>query len=122
MPILTNDERETIITFDETNANGIVFTYSKTWQKHLEKKLGLKPIYDNGHGGKEYHVPKKRIRMPTVPRELSPEQREKLGQRLREARLQKSPNRSGNNVTTMKSQGEKSSEGKITTRQKKESK
>jgi hypothetical protein len=25
----------------------------KTWQRHLEKKLGLKPVMDNGFGGKE---------------------------------------------------------------------
>jgi hypothetical protein len=39
----------------------------KTWQRHLEKKLGLKPVMDNGFGGKEYKIEKKRIRPPRAP-------------------------------------------------------
>ena len=119
---LSNEERETIITFDETPNDAIILTHNKSWQKHIEQRLEIKPTMVNGYGGKEYQVPKKRIRMPLAPRKLSAEQRKKLGQRLSEARLQKSPNSSGNNVTTMKSQGEKSSEGKTTARQKKETK
>jgi hypothetical protein len=30
----------------------------------MEKKLGLKPVMDNGFGGKEYEIEKKRIRPP----------------------------------------------------------
>ena len=111
--ILTNEERETIITFDETPADAVVFTYNKKWQRRLEQKLGIKPIFNNGYGGREYHIPKKRIPMPRAPRKLSPEQREKLANRLRQARHQKSPNRLGNNVTIRKSQREKVSEGKV---------
>ena len=66
---LANDERETIITFDETPADAIVFTYSKSWQKHIEGKLGIRGT-PNGFGGKEYRIPKGRIRMPMV-RKLS---------------------------------------------------
>ena len=87
---LSNEEKETIITFDETPADAVIFTYNRKWQTHLEKKLGLKPIMDNGYGGKEYHIPKGRIPLPRVPRKLSPEQREKLVERLRVNRHQKS--------------------------------
>ena len=55
---LSNEERETIITFDETPADSIVFTYNRAWQRQMEK-LGIKPKSNNGFGGKEYHVPKK---------------------------------------------------------------
>lgn len=116
---LSLDERETIITFDETPADAVIFTYNKKWQSRLEQKLGIKPTFNNGYGGREYHIPKKRIPMPRVPRKLSPEQREKLANRLREARHQKSSNSSGNNVTIRKSQREKVSEGKVIARQKK---
>ena len=92
---LSNEEKETIITFDETPADAVIFTYNKRWQTHLEKKLGLKPIFNNGYGGKEYHIPKKRISLPRTLRKLSPEQRKKMGERLQKARHQKSPNLSG---------------------------
>ena len=117
--ILTNDERETIITFDETPCDAIIFTYNKAWQRRLEQKLGIKPTFNNGYGGREYHIPKKRIPMPRVPRKLSPEQGEKLANRLRQARHQKSSNSLGNNATIRKSRREKVSEGKEIARQKK---
>ena len=116
---LTNEERETVISFDETPADAVIFTYSHKWKTHLEKKLGLKAVWDNGHGGKEYKIPKKRIPMPRAPRNLSKEQRQKLAERLREARHQKSPNSLGNNTAIRKSQGEKVSKGKVINRQKK---
>jgi hypothetical protein len=87
---MTLDERETIITFDETPADAIIFTYNKTWQIQMEKKLGIKPSWDNGFGGKEYRIPKKRIRMPQAPKKLSPEQKEKLARQLSRGRHEKS--------------------------------
>lgn len=63
-----------------------MFTYNKAWQKHLEKKLGLKPTMNNGFGGKEYEVDKKRIRPPRAPVRLSIEARAKLANRLRQSR------------------------------------
>ena len=89
---LSNEERETLISFDETPADAVIFTYNKRWQKHLEQRLGLKPVFNNGFGGKEYHIPKSRIPIPRVPRKLSAEQRQKTGERLHRARQQKSPN------------------------------
>ena len=92
---LSNEEKETIITFDETPADAVIFTYNKRWQTHLEKRLGLKPTMNNGYGGKEYHIAKKRIPLPRAPKKLSPEQRKKMGEILQKARQQKSPNLSG---------------------------
>jgi hypothetical protein len=91
MPRLTNDEKETLISFDETPNDALIFTYSPKWQKHLETRLGLKPVMDNGFGGKEYHLPKSRVRLPQAHRTLSAEQRQKLGERLARARQRKSP-------------------------------
>ena len=111
---LSNEDKETVIRFDETPGKGVIFTYNKTWQSHLEKKLGLKPVWENGYGGKEYEIDKKRIPMPRAPRKLSLEQRKKLGERLSKARSLKSPNPLGNHVTIGKSGGEKISVGKAT--------
>jgi hypothetical protein len=87
---LTNEEKETLISFDETTAPAIIFTYNKRWQAHLENRLGLKPIRDNGFGGREYELPKSRIGKPHAPRKMTTAQRESAGKRLREARTKKS--------------------------------
>ena len=105
MSVLTSEERETLISFDETPSDAVIFTYNKAWQAHLENRLGLKATMDNGYGGKEYRVPKKRIRMPLVPRRLSAEQRQELGERLKKARQQKLSDFPSDNVITMKSRG-----------------
>ena len=83
---LLNDERETIICFNETPEPAHIFTYNKRWQKHLEDKLKLKPTYTNKDGGKEYDIDKKRIPMPRVPRKLTAEARKNLVIRLGNAR------------------------------------
>lgn len=93
---LSNEQKETIITFDETPADAQIFTYSRTWQKQIEKKLGIQPTFNNGFGGREYHIPKKRIRMPQPPRIYSPEQRQKMAKRLAARRPQKPLIRAGN--------------------------
>ncbi len=79
-------EQETIINFNKAEDTAHIFTYEKTWQQHLEKRLGLKPTMDNGFGGKEYEMDKKRIRPPRAPLRLSPEARAKLAERLRQSR------------------------------------
>jgi len=75
-------EQETIITFNKAEDMAHIFTYEKTWQKHLEKNLSLKPFMDNGFGGKEYELPKTRIKPPRAPRKLSPSAKKKLAERL----------------------------------------
>jgi len=79
---LTSYEQETIINFNKAEDVAYIFTYEKTWQQHLEKKLGLKPVMDNGFGGKEYEMPKSRIKLPRAPRKLSDSARKKLAERL----------------------------------------
>ena len=79
-------EQETIINFNKAEKTGYIFTYEATWKKHLEQKLGLKPIYKNGHGGREYEIDKSRIRMPQAKRKYSKTQLKNLKTRLAEAR------------------------------------
>ena len=64
-----------------------IFTYEKTWQKHLEGRLGLKPVMDNGFGGKEYELPKTMIKPPRAPRTLSDSAKKRLAERLRQKRV-----------------------------------
>ena len=79
---LSNYEQETIINFNKDEAIAHIFTYEKTWQQHLEKRLGLRPTMDNGFGGKGYEINKKRIKPPRAPRRLSNSAKKKLGERL----------------------------------------
>lgn len=81
---LTNHERETIINFNEAEDKASIFTHNKAWQRHLEHKLRLKCIMNNGCGGKEYEIDKKRIPMPRMPRRLSAETKERLAKNLRQ--------------------------------------
>jgi len=77
-------EQETVINFDKAEDTAYIFTYEKTWQKHLEVRLGLKPVMDNGFGGREYAIEKKRIRPPRAPVRLSVEARAKLAKRMKD--------------------------------------
>jgi hypothetical protein len=86
MTRLTGQEKETIICFNEQDDTAAIFTYNKAWQKHLEVKLGLKPTMNNGFGGKEYELPKKRIRPPRAPKKLSAEVKERLSANLKNTR------------------------------------
>ena len=83
---LTSYEQETIINFNKAEDIAYIFTYEKTWQQHLEGRLGLKPVMDNGFGGKEYRIDKKRIPMPRVPRKLSAEVKAQRAKQLADAR------------------------------------
>ncbi len=80
---LSLQEQETIIVFNGCDKEAAIFTYDRSWQRRLEGKLGLKPIMDNGFGGKEYEISKKRIRPPLAPRKMSAEAKKKLQQRAR---------------------------------------
>ena len=79
-------EQETIINFNKDEEMASIFTYEGTWQAHLEKKLGLKPIMDNGFGGREYLIPKKRIPKPRSPRQISAAQKKAMVERLAKQR------------------------------------
>ena len=75
-------EQETIINFNKEENIAYIFTYEKTWQKHLEQRLGLKPVMDNGFGGKEYQLPKGLIPMPRAKRQYSEQTKKKMAERL----------------------------------------
>jgi hypothetical protein len=49
---------------------------------HLEGKLGLRPVMDNGFGGKEYILSKSRMKPPRAPRKLTGFAEKKLAERL----------------------------------------
>ena len=104
-------EQETIINFNKAEDTASIFTYEKTWQKHLERKLGLKPVMDNGFGGKEYEIEKKRIRPPRATVRLSAEARAKLIKRMKRM-PQKRVFPSKTTAATAKSDKEKQIEGK----------
>ena len=104
-------EQETIINFNKAEDTASIFTYGKTWQKHLERKLGLKPVMDNGFGGKEYEIEKKRIRPPRATVRLSAEARAKLIRRMKRM-PQKRVFPSKTTAATAKSDKEKQIEGK----------
>ena len=79
-------EQETIINFNKEESIAYVFTYEKTWQRHLERRLGLKPTMNNGHGGKEYQLPKSSIPMPRAKRRYSEQTKKKMAARLARVR------------------------------------
>jgi len=106
MANLTSEEQETVITFDESPGKAIIFTFNKSWQRHLEKNLGLVAEYDNGYGGREYLIDKGRIKPPRAPRKLSAEQKKKAGERLQKYR-QNPPNSSKSHLIQGKSGGRK---------------
>ena len=84
---LTSYEQETIINFNKAEDMAYIFTYEKTWQQHLEKKLGIKPTEVNGFGGRSYEVPKKMIKPPRAPRKLSDSAKTILVERLHRNRI-----------------------------------
>jgi hypothetical protein len=88
---LTDYERETIVNFNREESIAHIFTYEKTWQKHLELRLGLKPVLDNGYGGREYQLPKALITPPRAKRQYSQETRQKLVARLARMRGKQKP-------------------------------
>ena len=103
--MLTKEEMETTMNYDENSPNADVLTYNKALQRRIETRVGINPYLNNGFGGRLYTIPKKLITI-RIPRKMSAEQRKKAGERLAQAR-QKSPNPSKSHITKGKSQGEK---------------
>ncbi len=79
---LTGYEQETIIVFNKEVKIFYISTSEHKWQKDLEKKLGLKPVTDNGYGGREYQLDKKLMKPPRAPRRLSNSAKKELAERL----------------------------------------
>ena len=85
--VLNKYEQETTINFNEAGNIANIFTYNKTWQRHLESRLGLKPLYINSYGGREYELPKNRIKPPRAPKKLSASTKKKLIENLRRTHI-----------------------------------
>jgi hypothetical protein len=103
---LSLHEQETIINFNKAEDIAYIFTYEKTWIKHLEKNLGLKPVKDNGFGGKEYEIDKRRIKMPRAPRHLSANHKAKLAKNLAAGQARKGPSAVTKPIVQVKSAGQ----------------
>ena len=86
---ITNYEKETIINFNAAEDMASVYTHDTGWQRHLEEKLGLKPIAENSHGGKEYQIDKHRIPRPRAKIQLSAEEKQRRADKLRQIRSSK---------------------------------
>lgn len=82
---LTREEKETIINFNEGEPMVNVFTYNKRWQRRM-KEMGIEPIRIEGQA-KEYGFPKKWLRLPVKPRQLTLDERERRRKSLKLARL-----------------------------------
>jgi len=76
---LTNEEKETVIRFDEAGLMAVVYTNNSTWKNKLAKLASERPaevcfMEEDGWGGVTYEVPKKWLRLQ-APIVLSEEQR-----------------------------------------------
>ena len=78
-------EQETIIIWNRAEDSAFIFTYEPTWQKHLAT-LGCRLVSDNGCGGKEYEIDKRRIPKPRAKRKMGEEQRAASSERFRKLR------------------------------------
>ena len=87
-PVL--EERETIITFDESNAPAAIFTYNPAFIRKLDKLFEERPDdvsfiraeSINGVELREYHVPKKWIKV-NASRILTEEQKQQYRERFK---------------------------------------
>ena len=81
--LLTRYELETVINFNKAEDEATLFTYEPTWQRHIEKRMGIQPYLVNDFGGKSYKMPKSRIGKPRAFRTgkkkiMTPELKAKL--------------------------------------------
>ena len=82
---VTQDEKETIITFNEADPVVNVFTYDQRWQRRMAE-MGIAPIRTEGQA-KEYEFPKKSLRLPAKPRQLTPAEVESRRKSIKLAQL-----------------------------------
>ena len=85
MASITLYERETIINYNDAEDEADVYTHDKALQRHIEKKLGIKPYFKRGIT-RGYKLPKMWLRYPQKPsekrREASRNALEKRGGRI----------------------------------------
>jgi len=72
---VTREEKETIINFNEGDPMVNVFTCNERWQRRM-KQMGIEPIRTEGKAG-EYEFPKKWLRLPVKPPQLTQEERQR---------------------------------------------
>jgi hypothetical protein len=82
---LTPEEKETIINFNEAEPMVNVFTYNQRWQRRMAQ-IGINPIRTEGNA-REYEFPKKWLRLPIKPRQLTAAEQESRQKSLKLARL-----------------------------------
>jgi len=82
---LTREEKETLINFNEGDSKVNVFTYNERWQRRM-KEMGIEPIRTEGKA-KEYDFPKKWLRLPVKPPQLTQHERQRRGKSLKSAQL-----------------------------------
>ena len=79
---LTKQEQETIINFNQAEGVAYIYTCSKSWIRHMEKVLGLKPTTIYNPCRRAYECPKAWIKKPRKPRQMSETQKQELRLRL----------------------------------------
>ena len=84
--MLTREEKETIILWNEADDEVDIFTYNKKLIKILEQ-AGVKCISENDEGGKRFLITKDwvKIRKPTK-RQYSEEERKKKSEHMKRIR------------------------------------
>ena len=88
---LSKAELETIIRFDETNEPAEIYTNNKSWMRHCEEILGLKPEKTNFPRGKTYLLPKKWLKKPRKPKKRTAAQVEAFKKMQAKCPIQKKP-------------------------------
>lgn len=84
---LTNEEKETIIVYNEKDRTASVFTYRASLQRQLDSLCVDRPedvrkIKETAEGAKEYKIPKKWVKI-RASRILSEEQRLEMSERMK---------------------------------------
>lgn len=84
---LTNEEKETIIVYNEKDRTASVFTYRPSLQRQLDGLCVDRPEYvrkikETSEGAKEYEIPKKWVKI-RANRILSDEQRLEMSERMK---------------------------------------
>ena len=78
--ILSREEKETQVNFNEAEPTAHIYTCSRAWITHL-KKLGLVPeSEDTSQPYAEFALPKAWVRKPSRPKNLSAARRQQLSE------------------------------------------
>lgn len=75
-------ERETVITFNEDEDNAQIWTASEVVHNRLKKRLGTDYMIEDGERHSTWKMPKKLIRLPKRPREVSEATRQAARERF----------------------------------------